>query len=390
MNANLNLSTSAQTSSNSTMEKVLRATPSLFTTTLLILGLLLFCALATGCNITSPDESTSSSTNPAKVELVEYNGTFFKMMIPRGWRVDAGANIGGDCAAMYVIVTDPSNPMRKIFYMNKSALFPRSEMQRQMDLHYYQTGGMLINIPVTVDPATPSNFMSKLHLMIDAASRYPGFFVPRDTPQWDTLNIVSTIYQPAVWSSLLGPTELMRGVFLKDGKVGQGLFIATVVPIGPDMGMAGAGNGCAYAFGGIMAPKGEFMQMQEALALSAASLTFNDTYMYTCIGLKQADIQQRQQDITRTLAETSEIMNESWRSRNRSEDVSAEKWSDAMRGVERLYDPSSGDVYEFENGFYDTYKNNSSDYKLTGLQPIPDDAYDIWTSAARDGYQYIR
>lgn len=388
MNANLNLSTPDKSTTNSTLSMILRALPSSFTTALLMLAILLFCAMASACNITSPDADNPSGT--ANIKLVEYDGGFFKMMIPKGWRVEANANVGGDCAAMYVIVTDPSNPMRKIFYINKTSYFPRSEMQRQMDLQYYRSSGILINLPVTVSPTTPENFLTKIHLMVDATKRYPGFFAPRDMPVWDTLKIFSTIHQPDVWSSLIGPTDLMRAVFINDGKVGQGLFIASVVPIGPDLGMAGAGNACAYAFGGIMAPKGEFMQMQEALAQSAASLVFNDVYMYTCIGLKQADINQRRQEISRTLAETSEIMNESWRNRNRSEDVSAEKWSDYMRGTERLYDPSTSEVYEFRNGFYDTYRSNSSSYTMSNLQPIPDNNYDLWMREARDGYQYLR
>ena len=40
----------------------------------------------------------------------------------------------------------------------------------------------------------------------------------------------------------------------------------------------------------------------------------------------------------------------------------AEKRSDAMLGKERLYDPGTGEVYEFQNGFYDQYRLNPQEY----------------------------
>lgn len=79
-----------------------------------------------------------------------------------------------------------------------------------------------------------------------------------------------------------------------------------------------------------------------------------------------------------------DILVRSWEERNRSEDISAEKWSDAFRDVERVYDPSTGQVYQVENGFYDTYDINRNDYQMNDLEQLPADDHDLWMSAPRD------
>ncbi len=90
------------------------------------------------------------------------------------------------------------------------------------------------------------------------------------------------------------------------------------------------------------------------------------------------------------ISEASDIIMDGWQNRNRSDDIVSEKRSDAILGRERLYNPETGDVYEFENGFYDKYNINRDRYEMNNLTPLPNDNYDLWMKAPLDGYRNIR
>ncbi|MBE9569079.1 MAG: hypothetical protein IMF11_00495, partial [Proteobacteria bacterium] len=92
----------------------------------------------------------------------------------------------------------------------------------------------------------------------------------------------------------------------------------------------------------------------------------------------------------KTLSETSDIIMQGWENRNKVDDVLSEKRSDAILGRERLYDPNTGEVYEFENGFYDKYQLDQNRYEMNNLQPLPDDNHDLWTKPMLDGYKHLR
>ncbi|MDD4736750.1 MAG: hypothetical protein PHP44_11670 [Kiritimatiellae bacterium] len=91
-----------------------------------------------------------------------------------------------------------------------------------------------------------------------------------------------------------------------------------------------------------------------------------------------------------TLRETSDIIVNGWQNRNRSEDIIAAKRSNAILGKERLYDPDSGSVYEFQNGFYDEYRSNPQRYEQSNLQPLPDNRHDLWSAPTLDGSRHLR
>ncbi len=63
----------------------------------------------------------------------------------------------------------------------------------------------------------------------------------------------------------------------------------------------------------------------------------------------------------------------------------AEKGSDALRGVERVYDPSTDQVYEVPAGWYTSYDLHRGDYTMNNLQLLPSDNYGLWMSAPADG-----
>ena len=69
--------------------------------------------------------------------------------------------------------------------------------------------------------------------------------------------------------------------------------------------------------------------------------------------------------------------------------MSIQKVSDQILGVERLYNPDTGDVYEVENGFYDYYQTHENDFSVKNLEPIPDNAYELWDKAPLNSNGFV-
>ena len=79
------------------------------------------------------------------------------------------------------------------------------------------------------------------------------------------------------------------------------------------------------------------------------------------------------------------VVGEGWQNRTQASDIIAEKDSDALRGVERVYDPSTNQVYEVPAGWYTEYEFHRGGYTMNDLQLLPADNLELWTSAPADG-----
>ena len=157
----------------------------------------------------------------------------------------------------------------------------------------------------------------------------------------------------------------------------------------PFTGGPGGGLGYGFSVTGITAPKGEFQDIEDILVKSVGSYSISQSYVGNCLA-QQANTYGAILKAGKTLSETSDIIMQGWENRNRTDDVLAEKRSDAILGKERLYDPNTGEVYEFENGFYDKYKLEQNRYEMDNLQILPDESHNLWTKAPLDGYTHLR
>ncbi len=63
-----------------------------------------------------------------------------------------------------------------------------------------------------------------------------------------------------------------------------------------------------------------------------------------------------------------------WQNRSHSSDIMAEMGADTMRGVERVYDPSTQQVYDVSAGWYASYDTRRGDYTMNDLQLLPHDS----------------
>ena len=327
--------------------------------------------------------SNVADTTLAKttLKLSRYNGSFFTIESPRGREVTTA----GACAEFSFLLRDRKSPLRQVFFFGEAGPVYMHPFQQAIDQGYMAMGGYptpWVDMPL-VYPLTPSNFLAQFHLVIK--SSIGQSFMPNG-PQMEQVRVIAEEPQPAPISG--GQCELIRAVFLQNGVLGEGLFHITAVPLLPFTGSPGGGIGMGFLVTGITAPKEEFADLFDSLVKCIGSYTIKESYVKDCLA-QQDQAYAGIMKAGKTLSEASDIIMQGWEERNQTHDILSEKWSDAILGVERLYDPDSGKVYDFENGFYDTYDLNRGQYRLDNLQRLPEDAYELWMQPPLDGAQYF-
>ncbi len=312
---------------------------------------------------------------PPSLQLEPYAGDFFTMNRPRGWEVFG--NYQGKAHMM--LARDPREPLRQVFYLSEIGPLYYSQNQKQIDYQYYTLTGLpwWFNHPV-VAPFTPESFLKQFHVVKESGSMM-GQLIPPVT-SLKNVEIISSQQMPVAGGG--SSCALLRAVFLENGRVGQGIFMVTMVPLFP-------GWGAAYMFTGITAPVNEFAALEKDLVTAVRSFQLTDAYVALCQREQQATTQAI---IARgqILSETSDIITQNWKNRSRSDDVIAAKWSDTMLGKERLYEPATGLVYEFNSGFYNQYNLDRNQYQMNNLQPLPESNHDLWIQVTLDGHANLR
>ncbi len=347
-----------------------------------VMFVVLVCILSFTISCQGNDPEKTEPAPETTIQLEHYDGGFFSLEKPQGWQViPAGA-----CATFAFLIQDPSQPLRQIFFFGEVGPIYLSQQQKQIDYQYVSMGGYpssWLDMPV-VNPLTPQNFLAQFHLI--AQTNIARQFMPQ-CPRLENFKVISAAPQPCSLPG--GQTALIRALFTRDGMVGEGLFVASVAPLLPSTGGPGGGIGQGFLIVGVTAPKREFRGLENALITSVASYTISQSYVDDCIRQQQSAYQGILK-AGKTLSETSDIIMEGWENRNRTDDVLSEKTSDWILGKERLYDPESGQVYEFENGFYDNYQVHQNEYEMNNLQPLPENRYDLWVSPTQDGHMHVR
>lgn len=327
------------------------------------------------------EDGKSSEALEYELTLETFNSGFFTVDKPMGWNVYPA----GSCSTLAFLIRDDQEPLRQIFFFGEVGPIFMSEEQKQILYDYMSMGGYpapYIEMPV-VDPLTPQNFLEQFHLV--AQTSIAQSFMPQ-VPSLENFQVISATPQPSFISG--GQTELVRGLFMQDGKVAEGLFLVTVATITPSD--IGPGGGLAYAFHfmGITSPKQEFRYTKNTLATSLQSFTLSQSYVDNCLR-QQAETYAGLLKAGKTLSESSDIIMDGWESRNKVDDIISEKRSDAILGKERVYDPETGEVYEFETGFYDNYDINREAYEMNNLQLLPGNDWNLWMEPPMIGEQYL-
>ena len=307
---------------------------------------------------------------------------FLSILVPRGWQVV----LVGRCSELAFRLFDPSRPARQIFFFGQVGPVYMSPEQRQIDQQFTSRTGLPIphiEMPV-VAPLTAANLLSQWQYI--AQTRAALEYMPR-WPHLQDLFLVSSTSAPSPVQN--GSTELMRALFREDADLAEGLFYATAAPGLPMNGQPGYGTAYGYLVAGVAAPKGEFAALEPELIRCLASFSLNENYVKWCVQQSAA----RWTGILKPgemLREVSELIHSSWEKRPPAQDAASEKYRDTVRGVERLFDPATGQVYEFPRGFFEKYDPERSRYQMDSLQPLPPDAFDLWMKPVLQGNQQLK
>ena len=324
----------------------------------------------------NPSSITPSSTlvaiQSASLELENYDGGYFSIKKPVGWDVVTA----GGCSTFSFYIADKNHPANRIFYIGEVGPVYLAEEQKTIDQNYVSLGGSLptwFEMPV-INPLTPENLLAGFHLV--AQTTIAQKFMP-GLPELGDIEIISAVEETTFITG--GQTKTIRALFRQGGELGEGLFYITVAPVIPLTGYAWGGIGYGFCMTGITALQSDFKFYEKSLYQSISSLNLSQSYIDNCLQ------QQQQQgvaarNLSETLSETSDILMDSWESRNRSDDILSEKRSDVILGSDRVYNPDTGEVYEVPLDFYDNYNIHRDNYDMDNLQKLPDQDWNLWTA----------
>jgi hypothetical protein len=274
-----------------------------------------------------------SDGSPVLPGLERHDAGFFSVDKPVGWTVTTA----GACQTFAFLLQDPAEPLAQVFYFGSIGPVYLSQAQKDFDLYACSFTPTCpipwIDAPV-VDPFTPEHFMAHWPDIADmkAAGAFMAAF-----PHLEGLRLASTAARAPMLP--LASTGESRGIFVRDGRVGQGMFLESVLVYPMDLAYG-------HFVCGVTAPKPDFAARVDLLVASLDSFTVTQDYVKWCLA----------------------------------------QYSDGFRGVERVYDPSTSTVYEVPAGWYaDTYDPNRGQYEMSGLELLPDDAWSLWMAAVRSG-----
>ena len=290
--------------------------------------------------VITPSESAS-------VKYVKYTDAsgYFTMDIPEGWTVTVGLppEYAVDLISYAITVSDPSNADRKLYFNLNCVGGLKSEAARSWYNEWYpNTFGTL---PAVTDASTVGFFSAMGNIY-----GYTDFSVKE--------NIGRT--------SLNGDLLNAAAKSAATGKPIRGLFTAMVDamnnpvqknPFNFAEGMIDVGFVSAYTIIYETAPEGEFTDWQPVLEHCLSSLAFSDAFLS-----QRADqwksVMGTSSYIFNTANEISDMIMDSWESRNKSYDVISQKQSDATLGYDRVLDKETGKYYKANAGFGDVNDND--------------------------------
>lgn len=311
-----------------------------------------------------------------KLELVDYENDSFTMKIPKGWSV----NVGGTDMFYAIRVYDPKSSNNQIFAILKAQPFLKNDKAKSWYQSYYNSfggvGNKMLAEAIVLSKPTVNDFYSSFNSYAVFAknndSSYSSFNFP------DLRNFVSleSFESNSSMKSVSKDDKTLRGTFQNSkGENGEGLFMASIVDIGKNMTLGyDTMFYMAYNIMGISANKDEFVNYQKLLTESLNSLVYKESFTSNTIRNGQEQTKNALA-INASIQEAFNSYNNAWTNRQKTYDITSQKYSDATLGYERVYNTETNEIYKAYNGFMDEYDGEK--YKF-----ITDDMY----TSAIDGY----
>lgn len=305
--------------------------------------------------------------------LENHSEAEFSMKKLAGWKVSKG----GSCSTFSVISTNPEKSIEQVFLFQEVGPLYTDLSQKEIDALY---GALWSDAPYIPD-FNAENFLyntkavSEMYLV---QSQIESF------PRMDNIKIISseTVDELSRLYSAASPdAKLITAEFTQNGIKGKGKFlVVTVNYYYPPYGFA-------ILFSGITSSLESFDNAEELLTESVRSIRLKTSYLQSCIEA------QRQAQAAQASVQASSLdmgfddYNNAWHERQKISDRIYNKWSDYIIGRERLYSPSTGQVYSVPNGFKDYYNTRRQQFEYSKMRELKPEE---WQFNPLEGELYIR
>lgn len=303
--------------------------------------------------------------------LTLYDGGYFSVMLPAGWQIQTMGQYNNFGFRAW----NPDNPDFEIFYYG--TLNPFNKSWEAKSWNQDNAGfGFPYNVYADAPVVSPNNAADLFSVWNDFAAvvaKYSGtvYQAGYSFPQLNNFSVIESLPISTYFSNICTDEALVRGSFQSSrGTSCCGKFCASIYSVGTYYY-----NGAdmlplsALSVSGVMAPEGDFLEVEQILSDAIYSLTFAESY----VSEAQDYIQKTAEGYmaaNAALQATYASYNAAWSARQTSYDIISQKNSDATLGYDRLYDPDTGEIYRADLGFYDSYDINRDQYSNPNLQII--------------------
>lgn len=302
-----------------------------------------------------------------QIKLVDYDDTNFTMKIPDGWKVETG----GEDMYFSIRVYDPNDERYQIFAILKAEPLLKNEKAKNWYENYYNSfggdGNKLLAKAIVLSQPTIETFYSRFNEYVKYTKEMGATF---KAPDLKNFTVTESFENNSQLKSIAKDDKILRGTFQNSetGKKGEGLFMGTLVDPGKNMSLGyDTLFYTVYNVIGISTGENDLVNYEEILTNSLNSLVYKDSFVNSTI----SNINQTTQNtlkINKSINDAFSSYNDAWTARQKTYDITSQKYSDATLGYERVYDTDTGDIYKAYNGFSDEYDGKR-------YQPITDDMY---------------
>jgi|GEM_PF-727740 len=211
------------------------------------------------------------ATASTKLELETYNGGFFSMLIPKGWRLETI----GEYAGWGVKIYDPNDKSTQLFFYNYFAPLHRSESARRVWASFDPIIG---NGPV----ASSLDVIGLLNVW-NYCGQYQAYYTGKK--QFDDLyniNILGGIYYNGYYSNSWSDAVESACLVNCDSEFGKNCYLSltsAMVNLDVTRSMGSYSFYTIFDLSGIMAPTDRYGDVFEDLLACLKSIRFTDQYI---------------------------------------------------------------------------------------------------------------
>lgn len=309
-------------------------------------------------------------------------GPPFTLTQPAGWNLHQS----GECDLLTLYLQNSAEPLQQFFFFPRFGPVYMTQEQKAADLQYETLSGRNLarrDMPV-IDPLSPENFIRFAPEILQMKTMRT--FMPQ-RPGIRNVEVVTVTPQKKALDYPEAATAIIRILFVQDNRLGEGLIALTTSPSPEFRGNPGGGIGMGYLLYGVTAPKGELSARLPDLLATGRSFKLSPDYETACKKSRAEDMPVLLND-GQSLKPVMDMLAMAWEKRSPQDDMRAEKKADSLRGVERLYRPATGDVYEFPAGFSTDYLARPHAYTISDLKPLPDDPA-LWRLTPQSGIRSV-